>query len=164
MKCPKCGHRGVMNFEYDAKYCPVHLIWLEGICGHPDCEYCGNRPGKASRIPPTPAEELSRAKALIAAVDAAEETGVEMTDENLRSLGYVKDEGDGWELPIPGGGLRNLLRRVLVFLDRGRRPISANLSFYDNQRSTRRGGDIASWIVAFGLPTSPFGSLNCDID
>lgn len=55
-----------------------------------------------------PAMTVETAKAMIARVDAAEAAGVEMTDENMRDLGYVEDEGGVWELPIPVHILRQL--------------------------------------------------------
>ena len=55
-----------------------------------------------------PAMTVETAKAMIARVDAAEAAGVEMTDENMRALGYVEDEGGVWELPIPVHILRQL--------------------------------------------------------
>jgi hypothetical protein len=44
---------------------------------------------------------VTEAKALIAKVDAAEASGMEMNEENMLKLGFVKTEGNVWELPIP---------------------------------------------------------------
>jgi hypothetical protein len=52
---------------------------------------------------------VEEARALIAAVDAAEAAGVEFADEVMQEFGYVQDEGGGWELPIPVGILRQLV-------------------------------------------------------
>jgi len=48
------------------------------------------------------------AVALIARADDAEKRGVPMTEENMKKLGYVRDEGGAWELPIPVRTLRLL--------------------------------------------------------
>jgi len=41
-------HEG--NLEYDSKYdAYYHKLtneWLEEVCGHSDCEFCGKRPNK----------------------------------------------------------------------------------------------------------------------
>ena len=57
---------------------------------------------------------LDEAKALIAAVDAAEASGMEMNEENMLKLGYVKTEGNLWQLPIPVHILLQLEKENLI--------------------------------------------------
>lgn len=60
---------------------------------------------KQSKLSPKVAKQVIAAKNVIAAVDAAEAAakaaGRELTDEELKNLGYVETEGGVWELPIP---------------------------------------------------------------
>jgi hypothetical protein len=48
--CPKCGNTGVMHPDYEARFCPVHFIWLESNCGDPKCTFCKDRPEHAPEI------------------------------------------------------------------------------------------------------------------
>jgi hypothetical protein len=57
-----------------------------------------------SAEPKLAAKQILAAKSLIAAADAAEaaaaERGYPLTDEELKRLGYVEEEGGTWRLPI----------------------------------------------------------------
>ncbi len=37
----------VYSHEYDADYNPETGEWLEGVCGHPECKFCADRPATA---------------------------------------------------------------------------------------------------------------------
>jgi hypothetical protein len=49
MNDTQCKHEVHYSEKHDAKYCVRCLSWLEGRCSDPDCEYCSERPEKASR-------------------------------------------------------------------------------------------------------------------
>ena len=41
-------HEGNLEYDnkYDAYYHKLTNEWLEEVCGHTDCEFCGKRPNK----------------------------------------------------------------------------------------------------------------------
>jgi hypothetical protein len=65
------------------------------------------------------AKQVTAAKNMIAAADAAEAAAVaegrSLTDEELRQLGYVEDEGGTWGLNIPIH-----ICKILVAEDKGK--------------------------------------------
>lgn len=43
-----CGHHVSINETHDAAYCSDCDIWVDGVCGDPECEFCRDRPEKPS--------------------------------------------------------------------------------------------------------------------
>jgi hypothetical protein len=48
--CPQCGREADHCSEYDSYYCEVCDIWLDPVCGDPNCMFCAHRPEKPSQI------------------------------------------------------------------------------------------------------------------
>ncbi len=47
--CPFCGRQKAYSMRYDAYYCPPCDLWLEEVCGDPECEFCAGRPERPSQ-------------------------------------------------------------------------------------------------------------------
>lgn len=48
-ECPECGEESLFNFDkYDAVCCMSCDIWIDKVCGEPDCPYCSGRPAAPS--------------------------------------------------------------------------------------------------------------------
>lgn len=80
---------------------------LEGSKPMPPAPTLEREKVAASPAPSAPMT-VETARAMIAKVDAAEAKGVEMSDENMRALGFVETAGGTMELPIPVEILRQL--------------------------------------------------------
>ena len=48
--CPQCGREADHCSEYDSYYCEVCDIWLDPVCGDPNCIFCAHRPEKPAQI------------------------------------------------------------------------------------------------------------------
>ncbi|MCK5017725.1 MAG: hypothetical protein KAS32_11740 [Candidatus Peribacteraceae bacterium] len=52
MKKPKCPnnkeHKVILNYKYDAYYCELCNVWVEGKCSEYECWACSKRPEKPS--------------------------------------------------------------------------------------------------------------------
>jgi len=42
--CERCAFPRFYHGEYDAYFCPFCRLWMEGVCGDPNCDYCMSRP------------------------------------------------------------------------------------------------------------------------
>lgn len=42
--CPICNRPKERSEKYDAYFCKYCNIWLEGVCGNRNCEFCASRP------------------------------------------------------------------------------------------------------------------------
>lgn len=43
--CPDCGQKGIYQIDrYDAWCCIFCNVWLDEVCGDPDCPFCSKRP------------------------------------------------------------------------------------------------------------------------
>ena len=49
-KCHKCDSPASYSRRFDARYCVKCKRWLDLTCGHPECEFCGQRPKTTGRI------------------------------------------------------------------------------------------------------------------
>ena len=45
-----CFLKPVYVPEYDAMYCPKHMVWIEQKCKDQNCKYCASRPSSPKKL------------------------------------------------------------------------------------------------------------------